>query len=69
MRPPRRPQVDPEDLILYGLLLVIGIIPVMITLVERSAFGFDATLGLMMVVVAIVGLVFHVLRARWRPAE
>ncbi len=69
MRSPRRPQIDPEDLVLYGLLLVIGVIPVVITLVDRAAFGFDATLGLMMVVVGIVGIVFHVLRARWRPAE
>ena len=62
--PPRRPNVDPEDLVLYGLLLVVGIIPVVITIIEGSAFGFDATLGLMMVVVGLVGMVFHVARAR-----
>jgi hypothetical protein len=64
MPPSRRPEVNPEDLVLYGLLVVIGLIPVVIAVIERVAFGFDATLGLMMVVVGVVGWVVHVSRAR-----
>jgi hypothetical protein len=63
MRPPPRPRIDPEDLVLYGLLVVIGLIPVAITVLERWAFGFDATLGLIMVVTGIIGLAIHVARA------
>jgi len=61
-RPARRHPVDPEDLVLYGMLMGIGAIPVIIALIERIAFGFDATLGLMMLVVGAVGLL--VARAR-----
>jgi hypothetical protein len=68
MPPTRRRHVDPEDLVLYGLLMFVGIIPVIIAVVDRSAFGFDATLGLMMLVVGIVGMVFHVARARGKHA-
>lgn len=65
MRAARRAQVDTEDLVLYGLLVVIGLIPVVIALVDRAAFGFDATLGLMMVVIGLVGWVVQLARARW----
>ena len=60
----RRNLVDPEDLVLYGLLIAIGVIPVAIAVIEHAAFGFDATLGLLMLAVGGVGLLVHVLRAR-----
>lgn len=59
----RRRQVDPDDFILYALFVIIGLIPVVIALVDRAPFGFDATLGLMMAVVGIIGMVV----ARSRP--
>jgi hypothetical protein len=65
----RRPRIDPEDLVLYGLLMVIGVIPVLITVIDGGVFGFDATLGLMMLVVGAVGVLYHVARGRWRPLE
>ena len=69
MRTTRQAQIQPEDLVLYGLMIFIGIIPVIITLVDRAVFGFDATLGLMMVAVGLVGLLYHRLRARFRSPE
>lgn len=69
MRTVEHAQIQPEDLVLYGMMIFIGIIPVIITLVEGAAFGFDATLGLMMVAVGLVGLLYHRLRARFRSPE
>lgn len=64
MRSPAHRRVDPEDLVLYGLLVVIGAIPVLIAVIDRAAFGFDATLGLIMLVMGVVGMLFHVMHAR-----
>ena len=69
MQTVERAHIQPEDLVLYGLMIFIGIIPVIIALIERAAFGFDATLGLMMVVVGSVALVYHRWRARSRAPE
>jgi hypothetical protein len=52
----------PEELILYGLLVVIGAIPVVIALVQRAAFGFDATLGLLMVCAGAIGAIAYAWR-------
>ena len=62
--PTRQPAVDPEGFILYGILAAIGAIPVVVALVERAEFGSDATLGLIMLVVGLVGM----LATRWARA-
>jgi hypothetical protein len=48
--------------ILYGLLVVIGAIPVVIALVQRAAFGVDATLGLLMVCAGAIGAIAYARR-------
>lgn len=53
----------PEELILYGLLVGIGAIPVVIALVQRATFGTDATLGLLMVCAGVLGAIVHARRA------
>lgn len=52
----RQPTVDPEGIVLYGMLAAIGAIPVIIALVEEVPFGFDATLGLIMLVAGLIGM-------------
>ncbi len=69
MRTAEQRRIDPEDAVLYGLMVFIGIIPVAITAIAHDVFGFDATLGLIMVVVGLVGLVYHRLRARTVPRD
>ncbi len=69
MRTAEQRRIDPEDAVLYGLMIFIGIIPVTIAAITREAFGFDATLGLMMVVAGLVGLVYHRVHARRRSLE
>ena len=53
-----------EEPILYGLLVLIGAIPVAIALVQRAMFGVDATIGLLMVCTGALGEIAHVRRAR-----
>ncbi len=55
---------DPEEMVLYALLAAIGVIPVAITLVRQAIFGFDATLGLLMVAIGVVGMVVQLARKR-----
>lgn len=52
-----------EELIFYGLLVVIGVIPVVIGLVQRTVLGVEATIGLVMVGAGIVGAIVHAWRA------
>ncbi|HEX7841620.1 MAG TPA: hypothetical protein VF469_29325 [Kofleriaceae bacterium] len=59
----RRSTSHPEELILYGLLVGIGAIPVVIALVQHAAFGVDATLGLLMVCAGAVGAIAYAWRA------
>lgn len=62
--PADRPSTShPEELILYGLLVGIGAIPVVIALVQRADFGVDATLGLLMVCAGAVGAIAYARRA------
>lgn len=62
--PADRPsKAHPEELIIYGLLVVIGAIPVAIALLQRAAFGVDATLGLLMVCAGAVGAIAYARRA------
>jgi len=53
---PERSTCDPEDAVLYGLLVVIGLIPILTALVTRATFGVEASLGMMMVVGGLLGL-------------
>lgn len=52
-----------EELLIYGLLVVIGVIPAAIALVQHTVFGVEATLGLMMACAGIVGAIVHAWRA------
>jgi MFS superfamily sulfate permease-like transporter len=58
----RRSTSHPEELILYGLLVGIGAIPVAIALVRHAAFGVEATLGLLMVCAGGIGAVTYARR-------
>ena len=46
-----------EELILYGLLVLIGMIPVMIALVRHATFGAEATIGLLMLCAGAIGII------------
>ena len=60
-----RPIMSPsEELILYGLLVLVGAIPVVIALVRRETFGVDASLGLLMVCAGAIGAIAYAWRAR-----
>jgi hypothetical protein len=52
-----------EELLFYGLLVVVGVIPVVIALVQRSVLGVEATLGLMMACAGIAGAIGYVWQA------
>jgi hypothetical protein len=54
---------QPEELVLYGLMVVIGAIPVVIAVVQRAAFGVEATLGLLMACAGVLGAIFYARRA------
>jgi len=56
----------PEELILYGLLVGIGAIPVAIALVRRATFGVEATLGLLMVCAGAIGMIVYARRTHNR---
>jgi hypothetical protein len=64
MRPDSSSSSHPEELILYGLLLAIGAIPVAIALVERIAFGVEATLGLLMACAGAIGAIAYARRTQ-----
>lgn len=52
-----------EDLIFYSLLVVIGVIPAVIALLQRTIFGVEATLGLLMACAGVAGAIAHTRRA------
>ena len=54
----RRSRLDTEELILYGVLAVIGAIPVMMAIAQHAVFGVDATLGLLMLIAGIGGVAY-----------
>jgi peptidoglycan/LPS O-acetylase OafA/YrhL len=60
------PKLHPEELILYGLLVVIGAIPAVLTLASGASFGVDATLGLLMVCAGALGGIAYLWRTRRR---
>jgi hypothetical protein len=51
-----------EELLFYGLLVVVGVIPVVIALAQHTVFGVEATLGLMMACAGIAGAIVHTRR-------
>lgn len=53
-----------EELIIYSLLVVIGVIPGLIALVQRTVFGVEATLGLLMACAGVVGATMYAWRTR-----
>ena len=53
-----------EELIIYALLVVIGAIPVAIALLQRTVFGVEATLGLLMVCAGAIGAIIYARRGR-----
>ncbi|MEO6774503.1 MAG: hypothetical protein ABI467_16035 [Kofleriaceae bacterium] len=58
------PNSNREQVILYALIAAIGVIPVIIALRQGGVFGSEATIGLVMLALAIVGLL-----AMWRIAR
>jgi hypothetical protein len=59
----------PEELILYGLLVVIGAIPVIEALVQQTTFGVEATVGLLMVCAGLVGTIACAWQAMFRERK
>jgi hypothetical protein len=55
----------PEELVLYALLVLIGAIPVIITVAQRTTFGVEATVGLLMVAAGLLGA----LGCAWRAVS
>ncbi len=45
-----------EELILYAVLVAVGAIPVTGTLAEHAGFGAEATLGLVLLLLGLAGL-------------
>ena len=60
--PVERP--SPEELILYGLLVAIGAIPVVLTLASGASFDVNATLGLLMICFGTLGAIAYTVRIR-----
>jgi len=54
----------PEETIVYGLLIVIGALPVALALAQPGGFGGEATFGLLMMCAGGVGLVVRSWRTR-----
>ena len=57
---------SPEELILYGLLVVIGAIPVVLTLASGGSFDVNATLGLLMICGGALGGCTYAFRYAFR---
>ncbi|HEX3474832.1 MAG TPA: hypothetical protein VHT91_07305 [Kofleriaceae bacterium] len=74
MRPYREIPTDPqarsapsEERILYTALCAVGAIPVAIALLRGGGFGVEATIGLLMALAGLAGLVASARVARPRP--
>ena len=57
-----------EERVLYAILCAVGAIPVAIALLRGGGFGVEATLGLLMALAGLAGLVAsaRVARGRWK---
>ena len=62
--PETRPDRNAEELILYGLLVAIGAIPVALALVQGGVFGVEPTLGLVMLCMGLLGVSLYLRRNR-----
>jgi hypothetical protein len=60
---------SPEELILYGLLVAIGAIPVVLTLASGASFDVNATLGLLMICSGALGAIAYAHRNRGSRAR
>jgi hypothetical protein len=60
---------SPEELILYGLLVAIGAIPVVLTLASGASFDVNATLGLLMICCGALGAIAYACRIRKSRAQ
>jgi hypothetical protein len=56
----------PEEMIIYGLLVVIGAIPLVLALIAQTGFGAEATLGALMACAGAIGAVVSSSRRRRR---
>jgi len=58
-----------EERVLYAVLCAVGAIPVAIALLRGGGFGVEATLGLLMALAGLAGLLASARRARgrWTP--
>lgn len=68
---PDRSTCSPEEAVLYGLLVVIGLIPILIALVTEAKFGAEASIGMLMVGAGLLGLrpVGRTRRSRGEPGD
>jgi hypothetical protein len=62
--PETQPRWNAEELVLYGLLVAIGAIPVVVAVVGGGMFGVEPTIGLGMVCLGLIGTVVHLCRNR-----
>lgn len=58
------PRAYPEELIIYGLLVVIGAIPLVLALLAQTGFGAEATLGALMACAGAIGAIVSSARRR-----
>jgi hypothetical protein len=54
--PPGR---NAEELVLYGLVVAIGAIPVVVAVAQGGTFGGEPTIGLVMLCLGLIGTVVH----------
>ena len=62
--PKKSPSVAHEEMILYGLMVVIGAMPVVLALAGGTSFGVEATVGLLMVCAGALGASAYAWRTR-----
>jgi hypothetical protein len=55
-----------EELLIYLALVIVGAIPIGVALVNRTGFGGEATIGLLMLLAGISGLTFRAWSHRHR---
>ena len=68
--PPARDErrgFEPDDAVLCVLLIVIGLVPMLVALLVGAPFGFEASLGALMVAGGLGGLVVGWVRRRAEP--
>jgi len=61
------PPAANEELVVYGALCVVGAIPVAVAVAHGGAFGVEPTLGMLMALAGVAGLVATLWHLRQRP--